>query len=302
MKRRGFTLIELLVVIAIIAVLIGLLLPAVQKVREASYRTKCQNNLRQLSLAALNFESTYKRLPPAANVLVTNFSLMWPNPPEGNTKYLSLPIELMPFFEQDNLRTGLYDGQNPQFTNCTAARNFIGSTVIATLICPSENLPNPPVCTYMRQGGGSFPMALTSYAGISGTNANPPATTPSVDGIFYLNSSTRLTDITDGTSQTMFFAERYHERSMMSGTGSMACIGAWAWVNDMSMEDQTLNTSTTIASPGNSAVYRIGSGHAGGANISFADGSVHFFATSTPLTVLQPLSTRAKGDLPDGPY
>jgi prepilin-type N-terminal cleavage/methylation domain-containing protein/prepilin-type processing-associated H-X9-DG protein len=302
MNRKGFTLIELLVVIAIIAILIGLLLPAVQKVRAASYRMKCSNNLKQISLAALNFESTYKRLPPAANLLLTgaDAQLRWPAPPDGDALYLSLPIDLMPFLEQDNLRAQVdVTDPNPHYLNCGAARNYIGATVIPTLVCPSDNLPSPPVCVY----NNTYHMALASYAGVSGTNENPPSLTPSVDGIFYLNSSTRIGDITDGTSLTLFFAERYHERSMLSGSGNPACQCAWAWVNVFSMEDQTVNTHDPIARPGDftgtGTNYRIGSAHPGGANVSFADGSVRFLANTIPLSVLQPLSTRAKGDVVD---
>jgi prepilin-type processing-associated H-X9-DG protein len=86
---------------------------------------------------------------------------------------------------------------------------------------------------------------------------------------------------------------------MLTGSGAGACIGAWAWVNDSSMEDHTLNTSQTIARPGNSAIYRIGSAHGGGANVSFADGAVRFLADTVPLSLLQSLSTKAKGDLVD---
>jgi prepilin-type N-terminal cleavage/methylation domain-containing protein/prepilin-type processing-associated H-X9-DG protein len=308
-QRKAFTLIELLVVIAILAVLIGLLLPAVQKVRQAAARAQCQNNLKQIALAAHVFESNFHRFPPATNFLPTHSAQQihgWADPPEGETKNLSLPILLMPYLEQENLRSQLYEGQNPHNINCGPDRNYIGATVVPTLVCPADNLPSPPVCVYAT---GNLRMAMTSYAGISGTNANGPAHTSGVrvDGIFFINSSTRIGDITDGTSQTLFFSERYHEKSMIDGTGSAACIGAWAWVNELSMEDHTLNTSwsdpqshQTIAHPGTSDLFRIGSAHTGGANVSFADGSVRFLANTTPLNVLQSLSTMAKGDLIPG--
>jgi prepilin-type N-terminal cleavage/methylation domain-containing protein/prepilin-type processing-associated H-X9-DG protein len=300
MKRRAFTLIELLVVIAIVGVLIALLLPAVQKVREAANRAKCANNLKQITLAAHAFESNFGRFPPAANLFVPiTDPPVWGLPPEGKDKWLSLPIELMPYIEQDNIRQQLYiSGVDPEYQNCSARYNFIGQTVINTFICPSsKNVVENPVCTYKQSQTTSYPMALTCYAGVSGTNKNSLNLKPPVDGVFYINSATRIANIADGTSQTMLFAERYHELDMMTGTGMAACIGAWPWVNMSSMEDQTVNTSTTLATPGNSAVYRIGSGHPGGANIAFADGSVHFVTTSSPLDVLHALSTRDAGDL-----
>jgi prepilin-type N-terminal cleavage/methylation domain-containing protein/prepilin-type processing-associated H-X9-DG protein len=301
MKRRAFTLIELLVVIAIIGVLIALLLPAVQKVREAANRIKCENNLRQYALAAHGFESNYGRFPPAANIILVGNPPPWPLPPEGIDKYLSLPIELMPYMEQDNIFRQLYTGSQPQYRNCTAAYNNIGETVIPILICPSSrNVVENPICTY--NNGTKYPMALTCYAGVSGTNYYDFAAAPHVNGVFYLDSQTRIADITDGTSQTMLMAERYHELDMMTGTGGGACIGAWPWVNQFSMEDHTVNTSTPIATPGNSAIYRIGSGHPGGANIAFADGSVHFVTTSTPLDVLRALSTIAGNEVIPSDY
>src|SRR5262249_35403450 len=120
MNRRGFTLIELLVVIAIIAILIGLLLPAVQKVREAAARMQCQNNLKQIGLATFNYESSYNRFPPALTPPGQE-AFGWPSVPDAGRWY-GLFMALFPFFEQDNLRKTLTDtAANPHFLNCKGA-------------------------------------------------------------------------------------------------------------------------------------------------------------------------------------
>src|SRR5262249_23928779 len=133
--RLAFTLIELLVVIAIIAILIGLLLPAVQKVRDAAARLQCQNNLKQVALAAFNFESAYGRFPPAVN-LPGEQTFGWPAAPDPN-KWYGLHTAMFPYYEQDNLRRNLVDNvPNPHFTNCLGT-NSVGAQVVKILVCPS---------------------------------------------------------------------------------------------------------------------------------------------------------------------
>ena len=187
--HRAFTLIELLVVIAIIAVLIGLLLPAVQKVREAANRARCSNNLKQVSLGAHNAHDTTKRFPSA-------YVAQTPARIEG------LFISLLPHIEQ----TALYNQWN--FTtasaNTGAAPTALTATIIPTYLCPSSHVLKR-ICT---QASGNM-YSYTSYGGNAGIFAWPFAKLTN-DGVFYTNSKTRVTDISDVSSNTIRFAERNH--------------------------------------------------------------------------------------------
>ncbi len=246
-KRRGFTLIELLVVIAIIAILIGLLLPAVQKTREAAARAACQNNIKQFGLAAQNYHDTNGKLPPA--ILIPYWV---DNDPTNATLNISSPfgpgwaVFLLPFIEQQNL----YALANPTAytaANMTLAWRVAGTYTIKSFLCPSD--PNNQL-PYNDPSGVDAPVpyqiwARGNYAATAGftdfdhtgygNNAvyNEPFSGPgdptgaspvpvSKGPIFAINFGSKITDITDGTSNTAMFNE------VRAGVNAFDPRGVWA--------------------------------------------------------------------------
>ncbi|MFO0842939.1 MAG: DUF1559 domain-containing protein [Gemmataceae bacterium] len=207
-QRRGFTLIELLVVIAIIAILIGLLLPAVQKVREAAARMQCSNNLKQLSLAAHNYHGTYEKFPPGVN------QLSFASAPKF--RGVTLFVHLAPFLEQDNL-TRDWNLTDPLVNTQQPAPGPAAKTAtkVPILLCPSDviNGPNPV------DSGSNRWYALTSYGGNGGSRSYDPAAAAN-DGIFFVigpgsqtapnGQPVKVGDVTDGLSNTALFGERSH--------------------------------------------------------------------------------------------
>jgi prepilin-type N-terminal cleavage/methylation domain-containing protein/prepilin-type processing-associated H-X9-DG protein len=315
MKRPGFTLIELLVVIGIIGVLIALMLPAVQKVREAANRMSCLNNLKQIALATHNFHDTHQKFPAGARLPVYVGSR-----PTGGT---NLWVELLPYFEQDNLHNkwDYYDNRN----NVAGEENAITAQVIKLLICPSDPLPADVVeNSAARTPPWSWGFyGMSSYGGNAGTRSAPfgdPPAFPGIsrDGIFFIGSCVRLTDVTDGTSNTFLFGERFHrdpeydlrQPVVIPGIAPIAQVGKWGWVAGAGvMANVTLHSAAPInyrmpsggeALALNNRIAAFGSGHPGGANFAFADGSVRFVTERIPLPTLQALSTRAGGEVVSG--
>jgi prepilin-type N-terminal cleavage/methylation domain-containing protein/prepilin-type processing-associated H-X9-DG protein len=313
-RRRGFTLIELLVVIGIIGVLIALLLPAVQKVREAANRMSCANNLKQIALATHNFHDTHQKFPTGARLPV----FVGDRPTEGT----NLWVELLPYFEQDNLykKWDYHDNRN----NVAGGRNATGAQVIKLLICPSDLL-SEPVWELTAETAASPPWSrgfygLSSYGGNAGKRSvftgGPPAF-PNMtrDGIFWIDSCARFADIIDGTSSTFLFGERYHfdpefDRRRPLVWPAATPVGGWGrWgyvANSGAMFQVTLHTAAPInyrvPSGGDFSTLEnrgcaFGSGHAHGANFAYADAHVRFVSDSIPLPILQALSTRCRGEV-----
>jgi len=294
MKRHGFTLIELLVVIAIIAILIALLIPAVQKVREAASQSQCQNNLKQIALASHNYHDNFKRFPPGVNLPGEEDS-GWDPAPDANN-YYGLHVALFPFYEQENLLKELIlDVQDPQSKNCQGPTSM-GAQVIPMLICPSDAFfPS----NYVGQYGALY-FGLTSYGGCSGTSqTSSTANQMARNGIFFMNSRITMGAIVDGTSNTFLFGER--SRQNLPATSSSEALGGWAWANEFAQEDNTMNTNEPMEGVQTHDLNQFGSQHAGGAiaNFAFADGSVRSISQNINIVNFQRLSTRAGGEVVD---
>ena len=311
-RRRGFTLIELLVVIAIIAVLIGLLVPAVQKVREAANRIQCSNNLKQLALAAHQHHDAMRKFPNGLHTVDTTGG--------GYANGTSWRVELFPYLEQENLKKK-WDS-NDFRNNIAGDTNATTAQVIKVLLCPSDPLPD----AVFHIENPAYPWAsgfygLSSYGGNAGKRSVPMGQRTQ-DGIFFQDSSIRIADVTDGTSSTFLFGERSHrdpeyDRYTLASNPAfypLAKVGAWAAVfatSGGSLPHHLLSTPVSInyrmppSSGGaemNDRLCAYGSGHPGGANFAFADGSVRFLSESTLVETLQALSTRAGGEVVAGDF
>jgi prepilin-type N-terminal cleavage/methylation domain-containing protein/prepilin-type processing-associated H-X9-DG protein len=294
-KRAGFTLIELLVVIAIIAILIGLLLPAVQKVREAAARTKCQNNLKQLGLGLHNYHDAKGGFPAArsSNPVTPSITHSW-------------PIFVFPYIEQ----AALYSQYNfavkwDDLTTPVSAGGPTNGVVIRTrlpiLECPSnaDRLFDPNV----DRGFMDYP--ATTQVVLPNSLLNPaPAKDTAFHGVLGKDVNRRITDVTDGSSNTLLLAEDAGRNALwqmgqkVSETGG----GTGSWGNPGCTIQLAGFDPTTKNAPGPCAVNcqnnnEIYSFHQGLANVVFADGSVRSLKASASLQVVANLITRAGGEV-----
>lgn len=333
LARRAFTLIELLVVIAIIAVLVGMLLPAVQKVREAASRTKCQNNLKQIGLAFHNYHDTYKKLPPAT----------W-----GDA---SLPIKYssfaatLPFLEQDNIARKfnttlpINDTSDPDGDGIT--NDSLTKTNLTSFLCPSmvlrasferyssgtPGVPNTvafglPFSSYQACAGDEYAYSISGGRGLIIPQTVGPVT---------------MASATDGLSNTFMVGETDYQLDYKVLTpGTNDCVptasvwSQWSWgfagesyTTSFSKFNQhnyyrssaplcslpatgecgTLDTSVVPDNTSNAAhkcwngQFSFRSQHPGGAGFVMGDGSVRFLNETIDMASYRAMSTRALGDM-----
>jgi prepilin-type N-terminal cleavage/methylation domain-containing protein len=293
--RRGFTLIELLVVIAIIAILIGLLLPAAQKVREAAARLQCENNLKQLALAAHAYHDANRGLPPG---YLATASYPSTSPGWGWAAFL------LPYIEQDNLYRQI-DFSQPVETQPAI------QTMVKTFLCPSDAPPRGPFDVLDTTLAPVALAAPSSYAATVGDDSNE-VDAPTGSGVFFRNSCIRLTDITDGTSNT----------SMIGDRAWLDTQGIWAGAIDPAVTmpgtanpwqtaigpPQALvlvhNNWINIKSDADGGLDDFSSKHINGINMLCADGSVRFLRSITGDGALRrafwAMGTRAGGEVIQG--
>ena len=298
MKQRGFTLVELLVVIAIIGVLISMLLPAVQMVREGARRTKCLNNLRQIGLAVQNYEASTMQIPPS-------------RPADG---FLTWPVILLPHMDANNLFEQFtinvrYSAQPPE----------ILTQGIPTMICPSRR---ESITLSNGERDGSLTGVVGDYAGNAGSEKHHPTFqwalfSDEVDGVFNSGLSREnpvvnaelvgpykgrygFRNVSDGLSNTQFVGEKYvaaDRRGEPGGNGDgciyngdepatfMRLAGGYLRLSDSS------NDGTVVG------VFPIfGSEHSGNVNFVYGDGSTHAIAVDVDPDVLSSLSSRNDGN------
>lgn len=310
--QRGFTLIELLVVIAIIAILIALLLPAVQQAREAARRSTCKNKLKQLGLALHNYHDTFNRLPQAYVETEARRGEAGGTCTTGGTRSAPWTILILPYIEQSTLYNKF--DFNAKFRTL---QNGSGDAVNETLQerrnvnfeCPSDPNSNESLANnnYLGvQGGGDYNAMKAIGQACRAYNSR----TYFFNGIFYSDSSTRMRDITDGTSNVFMLGESRYQTLLGTGTAATYYM-TWAttsWGDAPAQVGGTylpINGSTFVPNRDGYnltiATSYFGSHHVGGTHFLLADGSVHFVSENIDLGTYQTLGIIADG-LPVGGY
>ncbi|HJZ53856.1 MAG TPA: DUF1559 domain-containing protein [Gemmataceae bacterium] len=287
--RAGFTLIELLVVIAIIAVLIGLLLPAVQKVREAAARIKCSNNMKQIGLALHNYHDANGRFPPGYRD---------PRPDAQPGPGWGWPVFILPYVEQ----TSLHDQIDPEHTvfgngaNTTTPPTPQTLTPLSVFRCPSD--PGLPVnanydghaTSNYRGVGWSRPVTAIGPKGLMITNLASP------NGVLYRNSQVRIADVTDGLSGTLFVAEtaldtqRDKWGAIWAGANRKDEFGIWISGVFWGIDEGPLRLN-------GSDKWGFCSPHPSGVGVVLGDGSVRFVRDSADPKVVADMASRSGGEV-----
>lgn len=303
-RKTGFTLVELLVVIAIIGILIGMLLPAVQQVREAARRITCANNTRQIVLAMMNYESAMQELPPGIR---NDWGLPITN--RDRRGAWGWGTFILPFMEQDNV----YDILDPKGASFAErlddpAVQAVVAQPIESFLCPSDDTPETGVRNPVSESGRTVPVAISNYVA-NNNHSTPMWMAGDVDGDgtqepdefltgpFRGSGAVKLGQITDGTSNTILLGERIFGNGYMNPSTSTGIQNAtaragnifgsrglghhsqapWNYVGWHGIVDVTF-CGTGYINDFNfwDKTRGANSRHPGGVNFGFSDGSVHF--------------------------
>lgn len=317
MKRKAFTLVELLVVIAIIGMLVGLLLPAVQQAREAARVMQCNNNLRQMALAALNHEATTGAFPSGGWIH------KWEGDPDlglGDKQPGSWMYSILPFLEQQALWELGADGNMKIDATIKSANVTRAQTPVSVFYCPSRR----PCRTYHGAVGGNNCnginniSAKTEYNACAAKDGSSVSTdiktyeealavvTTPAKGITHSKSKTQMGEISDGTSNTFLYGEKYLCRNKYEVTSNGNAANGdnqtpWAGVDNDSLR-YTRNTSYAVDRPlqdrdqyDSGSIF--GSAHSGAFGMCMADGSTHRINYSIDMEIYSNLGNKADGNV-----
>jgi prepilin-type N-terminal cleavage/methylation domain-containing protein len=292
LQRRGFTLVELLIVIAIIGILIALLLPAVQAAREAARRSQCSNNLKQISLALHNYHDVHKEFAPG-------FIWIYGSGPtdsvrEGNWGWGAL---ILPYMEQQPLHDGLGVGPTPlAVAVATPAKLAMMQNELSAFRCPSDMGPVTNTGRLIA-GPPDSQLATSNYIGVNdlrgwlryndGTSGNEMT---NASGVFGRNKGRKMSEITDGTSNTLAVGERNWQRKYDDGVLRTVLAGvvfgirgqrnrdSWGLADALGSARFRINYDNGASSPLSRSRRGFGSVHPGGTQFTLCDGSVRFIS------------------------
>lgn len=308
---RGFTLVELLVVIAIIGVLVGLLLPAVQAAREAARRADCQNRMKQIVLAAHNYESAYRRFPGYAG----EYAPLAVNFPGGiaRTEKRGVPwmVQIMPYMEQQQLSinlTRICDSTPGATPAATVDQKFIES-VVSSYYCPSRRDAKAyPLLAPFLDKYGPFG-ARTDYAMSGGAALSVNPLNAGVDleqpGIWALGHKTAIKEVTDGTSTSLFLGEkamssvRYKTGSDYGDRAPIAGFPEYYGVTNSYVRFIARGSHSDIPDSCTSC-HDFGSAHLPGWNGVMTDGSIRTISYSSDMNYLKSIASIAGGEIVKG--